>query len=53
MNSQAIVNLGVMIEKGINLSDSDPQKAQEYYRKAAAMGNSNAILLLGLKENHH
>lgn len=49
MNSQAIVNLGVMVEKGINLSDSDPERAQDYYKKAAAMGNSNAILLLGLK----
>lgn len=52
-HSQAIVNLGVMVEKGLNQHETDPSKAEDYYRRAANMGNTNALILMGLMKQTH
>ena len=49
-NSQALVNLGVMIEKGLDREETSPNRAADYYEEAAKMGNTNAVLIMGLKE---
>lgn len=58
MNSLAIVNLGVMAEKGtkagsVLTQEKDLQKAQEYYKHAAQLGNETALLFMDIhsKEN--
>ncbi|CAM6001507.1 unnamed protein product, partial [Sphagnum balticum] len=46
-DSQALLNLGIMQEKGLLGGTGD---CEDMYRRAAQMGNTNAQLLLGLKK---
>ena len=48
METKAIVNLGVMAEKGIGMGENDLNRAQTYYEEAAALGNPNALIFLSM-----
>lgn len=49
-DSQALLNLAIMQEKGLMPHGSTLGDAEELYRRAEEMGNTNATLIKGLKK---
>ena len=49
-DSQALLNLAIMHDKGIMPHGSTLGDAEQLYRKAEEMGNTNATLIKGLKK---
>lgn len=49
-DSQAYLNLALMIEKGLLPMGTTIGSVEELYRKAEELGNTNAVLISGLKK---
>lgn len=50
MDSQAFLNLAIMQEKGLITPGNSMGTVEELYQRAEELGNSNAVLMKGLKK---
>jgi TPR repeat protein len=47
-DSEALNNIGLMIENGFDDRPSDPESALEYYKRAYKLGNSDACINIAI-----